>query len=708
MESDDKVQKVEMDTSEDVQDSAELNKNVMKKEEREDASSKTKNSDEPENLPLEENTESVNPDGEVPNPTAGNSMETESKSTRKSNAPPDQPEEIQQQEVAKQQVVEEQAEAVIDLEAAQSDPVEGSESHISDSEEDKGGHAEVLVFDHAGKKELLSKLKGYKNEDDVQKIDSVLKATKLRFDELYTLTKNEALQKFVSEGNEADSFEYREDEEERAFITLYSQLKAKRNKYHKELIDQKEDNLKRKERLLENLRIIVDGEESVRSITTVKEIQTEWKKIGPAAGAQNNSLWANYNALLDRYYDNRSIYFELKDLDRKKNMQQKQELCEKAETLTQLDDIKAAIVQLNDLHEEYKHVGPVPKADQEPLWQRFKAASDTIYAKRKAYFEALKVEFKANLIKKLEIIKEVEEFLNFRSERITEWNDRTKTILELQKRWETLGGVPKDKAKEINKAFWHSFKKFFANKNQFFKELKGKREENLTRKQELIVRAEELKDSDEWESTAQKLKNLQAEWKEIGPIPEKLKEEINGKFKDTCNYFFNRRRDQNEEQLKEYDENLNLKKQICHQIETFSESDEVNLGEVYDLVDHFISIGFVPKNAIKKIAHQFEAVIEKILANPSIQEKDKMDLKNHIEIKKLRSTFGGNRKIRKRENSIRKKISTLENDISTWNTNMEFFANSAAADKLKAETQEKVEAAERELADLKSQLRSIR
>ena len=706
MESDDKVQKVEIDTSEDVQENAELNKNAMREEEKEDALSE--NPDEPENLPLEGITESIDPDKEVPNPTVGSSSETESKSTRKSNALLDQPEETQQQEVAKQQAVEEQTEAVIESEAAQSDQVEDSEAHTSDSEEDKEDHAEVLVFDHADKKELLSKLKTYKNEDNIQKIDGVLKATKLRFDELYTLTKNEALQKFVSEGNEADSFEYREDEEERAFITLYSQLKAKRNKYHKDLNDQKEDNLKRKERLLENLRIIVDGEESVGSITSVKEIQTEWRKIGPVSGAQNNNLWANYNALLDRYYDNRSIYFELKDLDRKKNMQQKQELCEKAETLTQLDDIKAAIVQLNDLHEEYKHVGPVPKEDQEPLWQRFKGASDTIYAKRKTYFEALKVEFKANLIKKLEIIKEVEEFLNFRSDRITEWNDKTKVILELQKRWESLGGVPKDKAKEINKAFWHSFKKFFANKNQFFKDLKGKREENLIRKQELIAKAEELKDSDEWESTAQRLKNFQAEWKEVGPIPEKSKHEINGKFKDACNYFFNRRRDQNKEQLKEYEENLNLKKQICHQIETLSGSDEVNLGEVYDLADHFISIGFVPKNAIKKIAHQFEAVIEKILANPSIDEEDKIDLKNHIEVKKLRSTFGGNRKIRKRENSIRKKISTLESDISTWSTNMEFFANSAAADKLKAETQEKVKAAERELADLKSQLRSIR
>ncbi len=598
-----------------------------------------------------------------------------------------------------------QVEEVNATDSAEQEDDDQADEEEEENEEDE--HEEEIDFSHADKKELLAKIKEIKNEEDMLLLDRVLKAIKPRFDELYELEKNTALSTFVSEGNEADAFQFNGDEDDKEFIAIYGQLKSKRNKHYKDLQNQRDDNLKKKEQLLEQLREIVDGEESTQSINAVKELQTEWKKIGPVPGSQNKTLWANYNALLDRYYDHRSIYFELKDLDRKKNMGLKLELCEKAEALAQLEDLKAAIVQLNELHEEYKHIGPVPKEDQEPLWQRFKAASDAIYARRKEYFEELKVQFEENQVKKEALITEVQDFLAFHSDRITEWNAKTKEILELQKKWEAIGGVPKEKAKEINKAFWNSFKKFFSNKNHFFKELEGKREENLQKKQELIQKAEELKESNEWDSTAQKLKNLQAEWKEVGPVPEKVRKETYGKFKEACDHFFNRRRDQNKEKFKAYDENLTLKLQICDQIEAQTNQDTINLDDVYDLVDNYTSVGFVPKSAIKKISRRFEEAVGKVLELDVLDEGDKIDLKRHIEYGRLRNTPGGNQKIQRKENSIRRKISNLENDISTWNTNMEFFASSATADKLKAEMQDKIDAAEKELQALKSQLSTI-
>lgn len=576
-----------------------------------------------------------------------------------------------------------------------------------DSAEDEEEHEEELDFDHASKDDVIAKLREVKNEENIRSLDRVLKAIKPRFDELYEISKNEALQKFVSDGNEADSFEYHGDEIDKEFFGLYGQLRTKRNKHYKDLESQKETNLKKKEHLLEELRQIVDGEESSNSINSVRDLQAEWKKVGPVPGAQNKTLWANYNALLDRYYDNRSIYFELKDLDRKKNLTLKEELCEKAEALNEMEDMKSAIIQLNELHDEYKHIGPVPKEDQEPLWQRFKAASDAIYAKRKDYFEELKVEFEANLVKKQELIQQLAAFTSFSSDRITEWNGKTKELLEVQKQWEAIGGVPRDKAKETNKAFWNSFKAFFAKKNQFFKELESKREENLEKKHELIAKAEELKDSEDWNSTADKLKHLQAQWKDIGPVPEKVRNETYKKFKAACDHFFNKRRDQNKEQFKAYEDNLQLKLQICDQLEAACAGDEVNLDDVYDLIDNYTSVGFVPKNAIKKIRNRFDEVKDKLLSNESIHQDDRADLRNHISLGRLKNSPGGSQKINRKEYSIKRKISSLENDISTWNTNMEFFANSPTADKLKADMQTKIDKAEEELEDLKSQLAII-
>ncbi|MEO9870809.1 DUF349 domain-containing protein [Ekhidna sp.] len=611
-------------------------------------------------------------------------------------------------ETVEKQKVEETQEATVETsegvnEADENDSVE--EESDSSSEEDT--QEEELDFDHASKDEIVSKIREIKNEENIRSLDRVLKAIKPRFDELYEISKNEALQKFVSEGNEADSFEYHGDEIDKEFFTLFGQLRTKRNKHYKDLENQKEDNLKKKERLLEELRQIVDGEESSNSINSVRDLQSEWKKVGPVPGAQNKTLWANYNALLDRYYDNRSIYFELKDLDRKKNLKLKEELCEKAEALSETEDMKTAIIQLNELHDEYKHLGPVPKEHQEPLWQRFKAASDAIYSRRKEYFEGLKVEFEANLLKKEELIKQVEEFTKFSSDRITEWNDQTRGLLELQKQWEAIGGVPRENAKATNKAFWNAFKGFFANKNQFFKELESKREENLAKKHGLIEKAEALKDNEEWNSTADKFKHLQAQWKDVGPVPEKVRNETYKKFKTACDHFFNKRRDQNKEQFKEYEDNLQLKLKICDQLEAAGAGDEVNLDDVYDLIDNYTAIGFVPKNTIKKIHNRFDKVKEAILSNEAIHEDDRTDLRNHISMGRLRNSPGGAQKLNRKEHSIKRKISSIENDISTWNTNMEFFAKSATADKLKADMQERIDKAKGELEDLKLQLVAI-
>ncbi len=577
---------------------------------------------------------------------------------------------------------------------------EKEEEHEDIEEED-------LDFSNSSKEDLLKKLKDISKEDRIPRVDRVLKALKPRYDEIYEGERVSALNKFELDGNDPNSFEYHGDELDKEFISLHSTLRSKRNRFYKDLENQKDENLKKKQQLLEDLRELVDGEESNASFNKVKEIQAEWKKIGPVPGAHNKTLWANYNALLDRFYDQRSIYFELKDLDRKKNLKVKQELCERAEALAEHKDLKSAIVQLNELHEEYKHAGSVPREDQEALWQRFKAASDQVYARRKDYFENLKEEFEQNYIKKLELAKIAESFTSFNSDSISEWNAKTKEIQDLQKQWEGIGGLPRDKAKAVNKQFWGAFKKFFNNKNQFFKKLEGTRDENLKKKEELIVQAEELKESDDWDGTTRKYKDLQAQWKDIGPVPEKVRNEVYKKFKAACDHFFNRRREKHAEQNKGYEENLKLKLQICDQIEAIAEKDEINLDDVYDLIDNHAQLGFVPRNAIKKDRARFDAAVEKILTLEDLEDGDRSDLKNHIQLSRMKSGPGGDRKIQRKEHSIRRKISELESDINTWNTNMEFFAASATADKLKEDLQQKINDARGEIENLKSLLASI-
>ncbi|HHP7242910.1 MAG TPA: DUF349 domain-containing protein [Cyclobacteriaceae bacterium] len=564
-------------------------------------------------------------------------------------------------------------------------------------------------YSEMGKEELLEELKQFLKIEDYRGVNHKLKQIKDAFDRLADTEKADAYNKYIKDGGEKDGFEYKEDSINAEFNSRYNIVKDNITQFFDKQEKQKEDNLSKKNDILERLRAIVDGEESNASINALKELQAEWRSIGPVPRQFNKGLWASYNALIDRFYDRRSIYFELKELDRKKNLKSKIDLCEKAEELGKIENLQDAIKQLNELHEEFKHIGPVPKDDQEDVWKRFKAASDNVYARRKAFVENLKNELHQNMEKKLNITEHVQEFLAFDSERINDWNQKTKEILNIQKEWEAIGGLPRDKAKEINRKFWTAFKGFFHNKSKFFKKLEKFREENLLKKQELIQKAEEVKDSEDWNNTADYLKSLQANWKAIGPVPEKQRDEIYKQFKAACDHFFEKKRMQNKEAEREFEDNLKQKEQICEQIDNITQSDDpVDLDILYGLIDKFSEIGFVPRRSIKDIQKKFNNALGNLIDNcTSLSEEKKEELQINIEVNKIKGSPHGNKKLERKENSIRKKISTLENDISTWKNNLEFFANSTKADELKREFKEKIEQAQSDLHNLRKQLKAL-
>ncbi len=592
--------------------------------------------------------------------------------------------------------------------AAESVPAETNETETT--EEQEPVHEEELEeidFSEKTMAELLEFAVDLNTNDQIRRLDKYLKPLKARFDKLFIEARQSALDAFVAEGNERDDFEFRGDDETKKFQDYYSLLREKRNKHHAEFEKRKEDNLKRKEEILEKIRELIDGEETDNSIKAVRELQNEWKAVGPVPGQHNKTLWANYNALLDRFYDARSIYFELKDLDRKKNLQLKLDLCEKAEALDAIESVKDAVIQLNELHEEFKHVGPIPRDQQEDIWQRFKAASDKIYVKRKGYVDDLKKAFVENLEKKMQLVTEVEQFIKFDSDRISAWNKKTKEIQELQKKWEAVGGIPREKAKEVNKRFWAGFKGFFANKSAFFKKFEAQRGDNLKIKQGLVDEAQAMQTNTDWAATTDKYKKLQARWKEVGPVPEKYRTSIYEEFKAACDHFFDQRRAQNQEQNQEQEANLKVKLQVCDSIDAIAGEGKVDLDVVYGLLDQFHEAGFVPRHSMKKIQNRFVEVTNKLMSIESLGEDDRQDLKINIEVGKIKGGPHADRKIFRKENSLKRKIENLESDISTWKNNMEFFASSKAADQLKQDFEAKIVKASEELDELKRELRML-
>ena len=581
----------------------------------------------------------------------------------------------------------------------------------SGAEESADEHADEEHVDYSSysRQELLQVIKDLVKETNFRKVDHVLREVKPVYDDFREKERTAALSRFKDTGGAEEDFEFKGDETDTAFDATFRLLKDRRAQYAREQEEKKGDNLRRKEELLVKLRELSDAIDSNNQFDAFKELQREWKSIGPVPGPQAKTLWANYHALVDRFYDNQSIYFELKELDRRRNLEAKLELCERAEKLADVEMIKDAIRELNELHHEFKHIGPVPMDEKEAVWQRFKAASDAVYAKRDAYLQNLQKELGVNLDEKDKLANEVQEFATYDSDRIKEWNQKTKEILDIQKRWETVGGLPRAKARDVNKRFWGAFKAFFNNKNNFFKKLDEERENNLTLKNELVQQALALKESSDWEKTSNELKSLQQRWKEIGPVPEKHREKVFREFKEACDYFFEQRRSQHGRVETEQTENLKLKEQICEELEQHASQGTAAPNLLRTLQDKYSSIGFVPRNSINAIRSRYHEAVEKFVnAIQGYAEDDKNKLMLENQISDLRNDPMAERKIYQKEQAIRKKISKVENDISLWRNNIEFFGNSSNANKVREEFNEKIQAATDQLKQLKEQLKLIR
>ncbi|GAB3957231.1 DUF349 domain-containing protein [Spirosoma harenae] len=564
---------------------------------------------------------------------------------------------------------------------------------------------------------------------DFKKADQVLKEAKPLFDQMKRAEREAALQAYVAETGADEGFEYKYDDAVNRFDELYKQIKSLKNTYFQNLDKAKETNFASKTELLTRLRELVENDENSAGDPKVswnefKKIQDDWKSAGNMNSPHNATLWATYHALVDRYYSNRNIYFELKELDRKRNATLKTEVIEKVEAMAKASEetpvTRQTIDEANALFEEYKHIGPAPKAEQEVLWGRMKAALDVLYEKRRGQTNEQRKESAQLYEEKSAIYEELVPITSFTSNSINDWNDKTKAVMTLQDRWNAIKGpMPREEGKELSKKFWAALKTFFHNKGEFFRQLENKREENLRAKIQLCEQVEGiLASGEESPETTQTVIELQRQWKNIGQVPEKQKNTIFDRFKAACDAFFNKKRSKNQETEREFEENLTQKIALIERIEAAANAN-ADLSQLNEFKKEWNAIGFVPKKDMQSTQKRYiNAVNALVGATGKIPAKDKerIMLQSEAEVTRPSGTRNGGRDRdfnrgdrdgggNKRENDIRRKITAIENDIATYRNNIEFFARSKNADKLRADIDKKIAEAEKQLDDLRHQLR---
>ena len=497
---------------------------------------------------------------------------------------------------------------------------------------------------------------------------------------------------------------------ERGFKDLYLKYKTLRSGFLQNIEKQKEENLKLKNEIIEELKELLEKQEDIhQTFPAFRELQNRWKAVGPVPQSHNKDVWETYQYLVEKFYDYVKINNELRDLDLKKNLEMKTELCEKAEALIDEQNIVQAFRKLQKLHEEWRELGPVSKEIREEIWERFRLATSKINKKQQEFFEGQKDEQKKNLEKKRELCERIETIVNSANEDKADWNFLTKEVENLQSEWRGIGFASKKENQRIYDRFRAACDIFYNAKREHYSQFKEVMQENLEKKTALCEQAESLKDSQDWKKTTDQLISLQRKWKEIGPVARKQSDAVWKRFRAACDTFFENKSKHFSLVDEDYEQNLNKKLEVIREINEYkldTRSIE-NAEALKDFQNRWSEIGFVPIKEKERIQAAYRHALESKfgeIRNPE-QENRLNRFRKHI--REIQATGKGDKMIRVERDKLVQRFRQMEADIAVWENNIGFFAKSKNADNLLADIEKKITKAKEELSQLEEKIKLI-
>lgn len=513
-------------------------------------------------------------------------------------------------------------------------------------------------------------------------------------------------EEFVANGNEEAAFAPKEDPEEVKFKELLNTIKEKRAEFNAEQDAAKAENLKKKQAIIDEIKSIVGDPDNInKQYNRIQQLQQEFKAIGEVPAANVTETWKNYQKATENFYDLLKMNKELRDYDFKKNLEAKQQLCAEAESLDNIDDVLLAFRKLQDLHNQWREIGPVAKEIREELWARFKDASAKINKKYQAFFENRKEKEKENEAAKIALCEKIEAIDIDALKTFAKWDEATKVIISLQEEWKKLGFASRKVNADLFARFRQTCDKFFARKAEFFKAMKEEFAANLEKKIALCEKAEALKDSTDWKKTADKLVALQKEWKTIGPVVKKHSDAVWKRFIAACDYFFEQKNKQTSSVHQAEHANLAAKREIIAAINAIIDDEAETDGakKVRQLMKKWQETGHVPFKEKDKIYAEYKAAIDRAF--------DKFDMKEiRAELSNFESSLGSSsqdKMYRERERLVR----TYEqkcNELKTYENNLGFFnARSKGGNSMLKEVERRIQKIKDELSVLEQKIKLV-
>ena len=560
---------------------------------------------------------------------------------------------------------------------------------------------------YKSKSEIIERLKEIVGNDE-NPTKEELDHLKTSFYKLH-IAEREAQQKaYLEAGGDPDKYVLVPDEAEDVFKAEMGVIKERRAKLFLQQEAEKQENLEKKLNIIERIKNMASSpEEANKNYNEFKELQQQWKDIKNVPADKANELWRNYQLYVEQYYDQLNLNREAREYDFKKNLGIKNHLCEAAEKLAEEPDVISAFHQLQELHQQFREVGPVAKELRDEVWTRFKAASTIINKRHQQHFDELRAKEEDNLVKKTALCEKVEDIVKDEHKGANEWEKLTKEIIDIQAEWKKIGFAPQKMNVKIFERFRAACDDFFSKKAAFFKEMKQRYNENIAKKQSLIEKAEALMESTDWKVTTDKMIALQKEWKTIGAVPKKAGDELWSKFLEACNKFFEARNAANAGTRNEERTNLDKKKAIISQLKELVEGSVDDLQEkVKELVDEYAKIGHVPYKEKDKLYKQYHEVLDKLYDDLHVTtakrrlDNFKSNLKNVV--KRGEDALDNERgRLMRRYEGLKQEINTYENNLGFLN------ASSKKGNSLIDEMNRKVQRLKDDMELIKQKIKTI-
>lgn len=482
---------------------------------------------------------------------------------------------------------------------------------------------------YATKQAVLDRVKEIAHSDETPAKDEI-DHLKTVFYKLHFAERDAEQKAYLAAGGDPENYTVMPDELEEAFKAEMGIIREKRAEAFRKLEAEKQDNLQKKQAIIDKIKMMsTSPEEANKSYNEFKELQQQWRDIKAVPADKANELWRNYQLYVEQFYDLLNLNRELREYDFKKNLEQKTQLCEAAEKLADEPDAVSAFHQLQELHQQYREIGPVAKELREQIWARFKAASTVVNKRHQQYFENLRAKEEENLARKTALCEQVEAIAKEDNKGASDWEKHTKQIIEIQGQWKTIGFAPQKMNVKIFDRFRAACDDFFGRKAEYFKTLKTTFAENIKKKRALVDQAKALADSTEWKSTADKLINLQKEWKTIGMVPKKVGDQLWAEFIGACNTFFDARNAATADSRNEEQQNLSQKRGIVDQLRQLLDAKEGAddaQSKIQQLTDQYAKIGHVPFRDKDKLFRDYHKVLDALYKQLNISvSKQRLD-----------------------------------------------------------------------------------